>query len=279
MAANAVPDRTAQQVFGAVKNLTSLNKTNAVVQRNRYPAAQTVDKRIDEQWQNIYARPNTFGSYFDYYFSGQDIICCIDGTEDDPEYRTLPIISMQYNVQQQKMPLYGFWSYTYDAVLRGTRLIQGQCTMATRSPNYMKNCLAKAAESRANRQGASNYSYFRGLTENDKNIEQYWGKNIDPALNSLGSSIYSVHPPFSFVIIYGVQTASIRDGEYTQYLESEYPWTTDTNERIIESDMLNQSNRIILDACEIQSMETGYGSDGSVISETYTFFARDIIVP
>lgn len=253
-------------------------------QQYYYRPDRVYDPNIDAEWARGYTGQSYSGSdtsnlYYDYFYSGQDIIVIVDGTDDDSRFKTLPIINFGWSVQQQKAPIYGFWSYTYDAVLRGTRLIQGQFTIATRYPNYIKDLIAKAAQTRQET-SVRNYNYFKGLTEDDQNIEKYWGKNMDPSLNALGTTVYSVHPPFSFVVIYGVQNVSVPglDGRFDAFA-AENPWMTDTNERLMEADAVHQYDRVILDACEIQGMETMFGSDGNVVTETYTFFARDIVTP
>lgn len=247
-----------------------------------YPPIAVLDSSIDSTWASSYQNTKVKNPYYDYFYTGQDLIVTVDGTEDDGCFRVLPLISIGFNITQQKAPIYGFWDYTYSAVLRGTRLIQGSFTLATKSPNYVKQLLAKAAHSRQDRLGSANYTYNKGLTEDDENIEKYWGKNIDPALNAIGTSIYSVHPPFSLVLTYGVQNVSMNkwgtNELYDLYI-NDNPWMTDINERLIESDLIDQSNREVLDACEIQSMSKQVDPDGSIISETYTFFARELIVP
>jgi hypothetical protein len=175
---------------------------------NLYPPIAVLDKNVDSQWASMYNGSKVDNPYYDYFYTGQDLIVTVDGTEDDGQFKVLPLIAIGYSIVQQKAPVFGFWSYTYDAVMRGTRLIQGQMTLAVKSPNYMKQLLAKAAQSRQDRLGSVNYNYNKGLTEDDTNIAKYWGKNIDPALNAIGLSIYSVHPPFSLVLTYGVQNVS-----------------------------------------------------------------------
>lgn len=247
---------------------------------NLYPAMQVLDSWEDARWGREYDVSKVNNNYFDYYYSGQDVICCIDGTEDDDRFRVLPLLGIGYSVQQQKAPVFGFWSYTYDAVMRGTRVVQGRFVIATRTPDYMKQLLAKAAQSRAARLGSKNYTYVKGLTEDDKNIEEFWGKNRFDEAARAEPNIFSSHPPFSFVIIYGVQNVSLNDTfEFASRYSLDNPWMTDTNERLIEADVVGQTNRIILDACELQSKETQIGPDGAVITETYTFFGRDEIIP
>ena len=88
-----------------------------------------------------------FSNYYDYYFSGEDIRIYIDGLfspEDE-----LDIANFAFNVRQEKQPLYGFWSYNYDAMMYGTRIITGEITMFSKYPRRMTELLEKAADVRA----------------------------------------------------------------------------------------------------------------------------------
>lgn len=245
--------------------------------------AGIIDPNVDNLWGgsgNDFQHPQQ--SYWDYYFSGQDIRVFVDGTEEDPQFRNLPIIELAFNEEQQKQPVYGFWSSTYDSVMRGTRIVSGAFSIATKYPNYMKNLLAKAAESRSRQE--SSYNYYRDLTEDDSNIQKYWGKTRDPAIAN-GYNLFSIHPPFSFVVVYGLQSISIDQNNLTGYNEllNQYnnntPMYSDFNERLIETENDNETYRLVIEACELTNVQRNIGTDGSVIAETYSFFARDIIVP
>lgn len=245
---------------------------------------ELIDQQIDRLWASQQRDTEAPHSYFDYYFSGQDMKVYLDGTEDDPEYGDIPIMSLAFQVQQQKQALYGFWSYTSDQVMRGTRRVYGTMTLATKSPDYMTRLLSKAATARA--EGQQSYRYYRDLTDDDKNIERYWGQNMDRAVGSAGGKqIFSVHPPFSLVILYGIQNLSINQVSSTSHSEvwdkyqTDYPLALDINERLVESDPLWQANRIVIDQVELNSFQTELTPDGQVISETWGWEARDIIVP
>lgn len=175
---------------------------------------------------------------------------------------------------------------TYDGVMRGTRVVSGQITFATKAPDYMRRLLSKAAQARALNAGGVYYKNYRTLTDDDTNIEQFWGRNIDPAITAQGKHIFSVHPPFNLIIVYGIQSISLNpmtyDGDrydlWDQY-DQDTPLALDINERLVESDPQDQASRIILEAVELVDKSTGFGPDGAVISETYNFFARDTIIP
>lgn len=267
--------------FAELQRFGQYNNDNLPATANNSLYGNSVSNtQLDSSWARAYDQSAALNNYYDYFFSGQDICVCVDGTEEDARFKALPIMQFGFNIVQQKTPLYGFWSYTYDAVMRGARVIQGQFTIATRTPQFMKQLLSKAAQSRQENRGSINYNYNRGLTEDDANIEAYWGKNrFDNSLASAGTNLYSVHPPFSFVIVYGIQNVSVNDTSLVDRYNSDNPLMLDTNERLVDADALNQSNRVVLDACEITSMSTGFGSNGEVVAETYAFFARDIVIP
>lgn len=247
-------------------------------------AITIIDPELDQVWAKGFRTSRAPNSYFDYYFAGQDMKVSVDGIEDDPEFSDLPILELGFSVTQTKKPIYGFWSYTYDAVMRGERVVQGTFSLATRTPDYMRRLLSKAAEARANKQ--QTYSYYRGLTEDDTNIERYWGQNIDPSLTEAGKNIFSVHPPFSLSITYGIQNlslsqlhSSVKQQDLWDAYKADTPLATDTNERLVESDPISNANRIVIDACELVSFETGFSPDGAVVTESYGFFARDYVIP
>lgn len=273
--------------------------SGAIVRRNAASNAPqtTVDTtvhafesaHIDAEWAEAYKDSDSQGAYYNYYFSGQDIKLFIDGAEE----ADLPVVNFGFNIEQQKVPVYGLWSYTYDAVMRGTRMVSGTFTLSTTSTDYMRKVLAKAAKARSER-GVFSKAFSRPLTEDDENIEKYWEKNIDPNLGAASKQIFSVHPPFNFVVVYGIQTTSIGptpeghgdllfeqdwDPNYLGNYGQDYPLSLDVNERIIAAGAAERVLTFTIEACEIQSLQVGYAPDGSVVSETYQFFARDLIIP
>lgn len=257
-------------------NPATLGRTTGVV--------KTLDT-IDQKWANVKTAKRAPDYYFDYYYTSQDVKVTVDGTEDDPEFGELPIVAIGFNVEQQKRPVFGFWSNTYDAVMRGNRIVQGQLVLATRSTNYMRRLLEKAATSRVTR--SRTYDYPRPPTDDAKNVEEFWGRTLDPALTDAGRHIFSVHPPFSLVITYGLQNLSIdtlmqasdKVGDLYDQYRTQHPMSLDVNERLIEGDTQGFS-RIVIDECELTSVQYSHNAtDSQVAIETYTFFARDIVWP
>jgi len=260
----------------AIRNQIAQQKANSA------NVTGSIDPVIDAQWAHYYTERPALHSYFDYYFTGQDLQVFIDGIErPDPEAE-LPMLGMAWKIEQQKVPVYGFWSYTFDNIMRGNRIVTGVFNIATTSTDYMTRMLSKAATARMDKN--ANY-VIRGLDRDEELIDQYWQRNInDDTAYSNNKSIFSAHPPFNFVIVYGIQSSSIThsSSEKLKQTVSRYrtdtPLMTDINDRLVPTDPEN-AQRVVLENVEITGVEVQYAPDGSVLSEQYTFFARDMITP
>lgn len=272
-----------QRNSDVIKFIQQRNSTSTSV-----TGASITNPALDDQWARIAQNSSRQNNYFDYYFSGQDIEVKVVGIpETDASFGHLPIIEFAFNIEQQKMPVYGFWNYEYTTVLRGVRVVSGAFSIATTYPNYMRDLIAEAAHQNAQLNDYDAYPYYRQLTEDDTNIEKYWGSNLDPGYNVNGNNIFSVHPPFSLSVIYGVQDISVNTSGQPEdvsnffseyYKNKDNTLLSDENHRLVESSPTNQ-NRIVLDAVELSSCQRSFTSDGSVCVENYNFLARDLVYP
>lgn len=244
----------------------------------------SLDPTIDAEWANMFSGALPAHMSFDYYFTGQDIQCFIEGVEKPDKEADIPIAALAFDVEQQKVPVYGFWNYTFNAVMRGTRVISGIISIYTTSADYMTRMLSKAATVRA--EGKTQFA-IRGLDRDEKLIEQYWGRNKNNGISTYqdNKNIFNAHPPFNLIIMYGLQSntlAANADTRTSQVLENyrqgQTPLMTDINERLVATHEENPM-RIVLENCEIVKLHTEYQPDGAPLIETYSFFARDMIIP
>lgn len=238
-----------------------------------------------------------FSNYYDYYFSGEDIKVYIDGLFDPKD--ELDIQSFAFVVKQEKTPVYGFWSYNFDAVMHGTRMIAGSFSVYTRYPRRMTELLEKAAQERVN--SASNksnsssvVSLMRSQSESlvdEQNLERYWGYSqldritYDPAVESAnGRNIFSSHPPFNLVVAYGVQDASLTpktttkndsSGSAQQMDNLDRLMATDINQRTVKISAETTPMKIVLQNVHLTGVSMGYSTGGVPLVETYDFIARD----
>jgi len=262
-----------------------------------------IDAEIDLRWAGTSREDDRFSNYFDYYFSGEDIKVYIDGLFD-PQYE-LDISNLSFSIKQEKQPLFGFWSYNYDAIMYGIRIVAGSMSMYTRHPRRMTELLTKAAQIRSESVGRKHNEEVDSVisvlnsqgesAEDEANILKYWARSqldrvtFDPSKNKKQYSpaddkhIFSAHPPFNLVIIYGIQENGLVTKSAQKSMNTSYP--TDNHDRILSTDyntrltkIPNQQTpmKIILQNVQLTDMSTGYDTSGSPLQEGYTFLARDL---
>jgi len=242
------------------------------------------EQRLYGQWGATFEKyaeesPNP---YFDYYYSGSDVKIKIDGL-DDSDF--LPVYSFGYQIQQEKVPLYGYASYTYDAMMRGVRIISGAFSLVVTEPHLLSMKIAESAKRRSgNSQSRTKDIYALRQYDGDADkIDQYWGRNYDSNITSEDQHLFSIHPPFNFLIKYGIQEASlalknpnVRVDEVKSRFSENTPLWQDTNERLINpADVRGADHRTLLENIELTSKSIQYDSSGDPLIETYSFLARD----
>ena len=238
------------------------------------------------QWASAFDNYNTgFNNpYFDYFYTGQDVQVTIDGLDASEDI--LPIYAFGYNIQQQKQPVYGFWDYTYSAMLRGTRIVTGSFSIVSMAPYLLTSKIAKAAQMRSQStaaQRSANLYAIRGLDEDEALINTYWRRHYDANLDDGQEHIFSIHPPFNFILRYGLQETSLTHDSPTvraNDLRSKYrnggdPMMSDFNERLVKNPVAALDTQILLENVEIVSKSMDFDSEGNPLLETYTFIARD----
>jgi len=248
---------------------------------------------IDLQWAGKTDDTKKFNNYYDYFFSGEDIKVYIDGLFDPAD--ELDISFFTFNITQQKTPLYGYWSYNYDVMMTGTRIVNGAIGIHTRYPGRMRDMLSKAADARASFYSDSPksqiQSYLRSDNENkedEKNIQKYWAQSqldrISSDNNQDSRNIFSAHPPFNFVVKYGSQEGSLTTITRNEGTNSDQShemldrlMSLDFNDRLVQSSMNNPMD-IVLQSVHLTSMSTQYNPGGEPLIEVYSFIARDMYI-
>lgn len=255
---------------------------------------------LDLYWAGSSKTDPKFSNYYDYFFSGEDVKVYVDGLFEERD--ELDIAGFGFMIKQEKQAVYGFWSYNFDAIMNGTRVITGQFSIYSRYPRRMTEILEKAAQVRvqtmSGKKDATGVVSVMGSQnesrKDEENIQKYWANSqldritTDPAV-ATGSSnnahnIFSAHPPFNFIIMYGVDdtslspiagssnksTASIEQRDNLDRLIS-----TDINERKIKLFGAQKAMKIVLQNVHLMQMSTEYQSGGAPLIETYSFVARD----
>lgn len=101
---------------------------------NRIQGVEYIRDKLKIDQKNDYDKSKIQTEYQlfpESYFSGHDVVMYFgDIWVDD-------ITGLQFGLTEQVMPLYGYNSYTYDAALRGNRIVQGQFRIAFREAGYL----------------------------------------------------------------------------------------------------------------------------------------------
>lgn len=260
-----------------------------------------LSSEIDRVWAGRASEnTNRFNNYYDYYFSGEDVRIFIDGLFDPED--EIDIAQFAFSVSQEKQPLYGFWSYNYDAVMFGTRIVSGQITVFLRNPRRMTQLLEKAALNRqtsAQSDRVENPSEYTPSTdsiisrlgpdgynsEDEKNILKYWSYSqldritSDPGVDN--KNLFSAHPPFNFIILYGAEETALTPfgAAMTEDLaiadNLDRMIYSDVNQRTIRPEGVGRNMKTILQQVNLTSGGINYMPGGQPITETFQFIARD----
>ena len=241
-----------------------------------------------------------FSNYYDYFFSGEDVKVYIDGLFDPKD--ELDIAGFGFLIKQEKQAVYGFWSYNFDAIMNGSRIITGQFSLYSRYPRRMTHLLEEAARVRSfSASGKTDtsgvVSVLRSQNESrtdEENIQKYWANSqldritVDPAISTSSvdgqHNIFSAHPPFNFVIVYGVEESSLSPVGVTENASTAAMEQRDNLDRIISTDINERKvkmsdnktpMKIVLQNVHLMQMSTEYQSGGAPLIETYSFVARD----
>jgi hypothetical protein len=281
------------QTFDAKGNLNTLDIINP-------KSFDPLNEDIDLKWAGKVDDTAKFSNYYDYYFSGEDVKIYMDGLFDAGD--ELDIANFAFLIKQEKQPLYGFWSYNYDVMMTGTRIISGEFSVYSRYPGRMRDLLSKAADQRAKafKEGKDSKRIQSKLLsgaesdEDEKNIQKYWANgnrgagSLDrlsgDSVSSDTRNIFSAHPPFNFIVKYGTQEGSVTTIGTNKGTNNEDNFSvldrmmaTDYNERLVQK-TASSSMDIVLQSIQLMSMTTSYAPGGQALIETYQFLARDMYV-
>lgn len=99
------------------------------------------------------------------YFSGCDVNVYFGDVWVDE------IVSIQFAMQEQVLPIYGYNSYTYDAIARGNRIIQGSFRINFKESLYLKMVANEATYDRAHDTNKNKVPFLYTQTPLENTIE------------------------------------------------------------------------------------------------------------
>lgn len=206
------------------------------------------------------------------YWSGLDLRAYVNGLYLEE------LVGIQYALQESVTPVYGYGSYTYDIIMRGSRLVQGALTVNFKEPGYLKALIMGEgpgtagiiksidpgnvkAQDYAQTLGASSYQRKQELMQN------LWGD--EPAQTSpvgnepLLSRGYQDHTGFDLVLKFGENTGQ------------QYMVNAEGNGKV--TPRLASSRALTLIGVQFQNVESMLDDSGKPVLESYQFIAKDIV--
>lgn len=148
------------------------------------------------------------------------------------------ITTIQWSVQQQAMPIYGYNSYTFDDVAVGSRLVQGQFSVNFLKAGYLKQMQDDPAFGSVSRKiyGVDNKAKSKFEDDFRKRLNTpMWDRGFDIVVG------FGDH---------GKKVDSLKNSMYQTYM--------------------------VLDCCQITGSMIQLDYNGEPVQEMYTFIARDI---
>lgn len=215
------------------------------------------------------------------YFAGSDVYLIFNNEFADE------IVEIQFSMTEQVAPIYGYASYTYDAVARGSRLINGSFRINFKESRYLYDLMGVGERSYYNPRSArkivedavkKNFTYIDAEIVNSllvsgqddklddmisENQETLWGQ----ASEAIGESTVAHKPYFTermsnpemkqggFDIVISYGDRNFHPDAITQYL----PGTV----KVINGVQLTGVSQIV-------------APTGEAVLEEYTFLARDL---
>ena len=158
------------------------------------------------------------------------------------------ITAVQWHIQRQTYPLFGYNSFIYDDVALGNRIIYGMFTINFTEPNKLQNVIAQSKiDAKADTDVASYEKLSQTVNKTTININ---GQTTKLETNDAHSTIWS--PRFDIDVVFG------------------------------ESDVLKSTvilpKHIILWDCHLMGSQIRMATNDGVLQEIYQFLARDFKV-
>jgi hypothetical protein len=255
-------------------------------------------------------------AYNKQFFSGQNVYVFLY-----PHYLNklvpIPVTQMSYGMSQQKSPIYGYASYTWDAVAKGQKIVQGEFSIVFSKPNFIGQLLGNGNQS--DNPTRDEDGSVSPLIDNSKSLvvaqrddlrADIWGaatsrRETDNYLSDPSSLVgshqtaypfgrkpetgkpeadYCGHQPFDIIIAFGSNPAmKLVDNSKFSF----DTWMTTTRDYVrmmsqTENEMQDNwkpSDRLRIEHVELMNAGSVVDVSGQPLQETYSFIARDMTSP
>lgn len=236
-----------------------------------------------------YARPDNrveYQLFSSEYFSNADVKLYFgDIWVDD-------ITAIQFTLQEEVMPIYGYHSYTYDAMLRGKRIINGSFSINFTTSNYLQKIIQHSQ--------AIAYAIEQGEKTEVIDPSYYKDYNLAEILEKLGKNSFTQLAEEYEKAVWGDDAegrSPIVSAQSTYFRQNTYGFDVRIHYGTGEDSMMYPTDRFYAPSKEIAAhapitVDTLNGvqvhalsksistqDQGMPIQEHYAFMARDLNGP
>lgn len=234
---------------------------------------------------DTYARPD---SRVEYQLFGSEYFSAADVKLYFGDIWVEDITSLVFQLQEEIMPIFGYNSYTYDAVARGKRIINGAFSINFTSVGYLQQVVANA--------NAIYYAIEEGKKKNILQPEYFQNVKLDEILQKLGKESFDQIADEYEKAIWGEETDTELQLNYADMpyfrqddigfdIRIQYGAVSESTsgfgDRFYLAPETQKPNTTVdvLNGVQLNGMaKNGIGTDsqGAPIQEQYTFMARDL---
>jgi hypothetical protein len=223
------------------------------------------------------------------YFSGADIRIYFGDIWVDE------ITSLQFTLQEQVAPIFGYASYTWDKVARGNRYIQGSFSINFKESYYLQQVLnSLTSEMKAgSSSGFSKETWKKGL-DIEALMKQVDNKNFDDIADEFEKSLWgdtknadiksdTKNRPQNSYFYPEFKTGTDESGASTYSKDSQKQLMDHGFNILISYGPMNEVGGMnapesahSLVGVQLTGVSQIIGGDGNPVQEQYTFIARDM---
>lgn len=194
-------------------------------------------------------------------------------------------ILVQYDMAEQVLPIYGYASYTYDAVARGNRIVNGSFEINFKNVGYLQQVLENA--------DAIEYAIQAGKKSKKMRPEFYKNTKLDTILKDLGKESFEQIADEYENALWGEEDSDLIVSDSESYFpDNDYGFDLKIYYGPVEATNLYGSKKIysklqakksplsveVINGVQISRVSKGIAtsSESTPITEVYTFIARDL---
>lgn len=226
-----------------------------------------------------------FKRFSDEYFTGADVRIYFGDILIDE------VIGIQFTLQENVAPIFGYASYTWDKVARGNRHIQGNFTINYKSSYYLHSILERLQsdmEEETDEESANfNEDRFSNgtniehlLSVNDKDFDELsnefekslWGEGSNSSINDQRTA-RSKHQPFFYGSKEAKNSSKMRDSGFN-ILITYGPYNQKKGAGVGGQNVAGSAHSLV--GVQLSSVDQIVGLNGQPIQEQYQFIARDL---